>query len=149
MPYLEYFPQPLLEDLLRGRCLPFIGAGFSLNADIPSGKVMPTWDQLGKVVANSLPAYTHSNGLDTLSAYAYEYSRSKLVEKLFEELLIGSAQPGPVYKAFCNLPFDIVCSTNFDSLLEDGYRGIGKFCRVLVSEEQLPLENPRNNVRLL
>jgi len=36
-------PKPLLEDIASGKCLPFIGAGFSLNAKLPEGEVMPDW----------------------------------------------------------------------------------------------------------
>jgi hypothetical protein len=39
--YLKHFPIPFLEDLIRGQVIPFIGAGFSRNADIPKGKEMP------------------------------------------------------------------------------------------------------------
>jgi len=55
--YLKYFPEPFLEDMVQGRCLPFIGAGFSLNAKIPVGKKMLDWDGLGKKVAGMLPEY--------------------------------------------------------------------------------------------
>lgn len=34
--YIKYFPKPFLDDLVQGRCVPMIGAGFSRNADIPT-----------------------------------------------------------------------------------------------------------------
>jgi len=36
--YIDTFPKPFLKDLVNNRCLPFIGAGFSKNADIPKDK---------------------------------------------------------------------------------------------------------------
>ena len=39
-------PLPLLDDIEAGKCLPFVGAGFSLNARLPAGKVMPAWPEL-------------------------------------------------------------------------------------------------------
>ena len=36
----KYFmiPKPLLEDIVNGKCLPFIGSGFSLNVEVQNGK---------------------------------------------------------------------------------------------------------------
>jgi hypothetical protein len=42
--YLSVFPKPLLDDLVAGRWLPMVGAGFSRNAIIPPSKKMPLWD---------------------------------------------------------------------------------------------------------
>jgi NAD-dependent SIR2 family protein deacetylase len=137
------------SDLARGRCLPFIGAGFSLNAVLPKGSKMPTWDELGRAVAASLSSYEYANGLDALSAFAHEYSRSKLIEKLFTELHTHDAQPGAAHRAFCKLPFDIVCTTNFDTLLEHAYREQGQFCRAIISEDQLGLESSVPAIRLV
>jgi hypothetical protein len=39
-------PQPLIDDIQTGKCLPFIGAGFSLNARMSNGKRMPDWKGL-------------------------------------------------------------------------------------------------------
>ena len=36
-------PKPLLNDVATGRCLPFIGAGLSLNCNVPNGFTMPDW----------------------------------------------------------------------------------------------------------
>ncbi|MFP5415021.1 MAG: hypothetical protein ACLGG1_08430 [Gammaproteobacteria bacterium] len=38
--YLAHFPEPFLEDMVQGRCLPFVGAGFSLNAKMRAGQKM-------------------------------------------------------------------------------------------------------------
>lgn len=107
--YIKSFPTPFLEDFVNNRCLPFIGAGFSKNAEIPSGKKMLDWDELGKVVTGSIQDYKYTNALDAISAYSHEYSRTNLVEKLTELLLINAVKAGRVHKAFCDLQFDIVC----------------------------------------
>jgi hypothetical protein len=35
--YIKYFPKPFLDDLVEGRCAPFVDAGFSKNVNIPPG----------------------------------------------------------------------------------------------------------------
>ncbi|BEH11037.1 MULTISPECIES: hypothetical protein [Geobacter] len=71
--YIKYFPKPFLEDLVQSRCVPIIGAGFSKNADIPAGKSMPLWDDLGKSLKDSLQDYEYSNAIDAISAYSHEF----------------------------------------------------------------------------
>lgn len=147
--YLSNFPEPFLEDMVQGRCLPFIGAGFSLNAKIPSGKKMLDWDGLGKKVASTLPEYQYTTPLEALSAYAHEFSRVKLVEFLSSSLLVTLIQPAKAHEEFCRLPFERVVTTNFDFLLEQAYAKLNKYCIPLVSEDQLAVGDPQAGVRLL
>ena len=116
--YLKYFPKPLLDDLIESRWLPVVGAGMSKNADLPPGRNMPLWNELGKLIAEHIPDYTYFNALDALSAYEHEFGRPKLIERLSELLLVNEARPGTVHRSFCSIPFDVVCTTNFDFLLE-------------------------------
>lgn len=147
--YLRHFPEPFLEDMVHGRCLPFIGAGFSLNAKIPAGKEMLDWNGLGKKVAATLPEYQYTTPLEALSAYSHEFSRVKLVEFLSSSLLVTAIQPAKTHEEFCRLPFERVVTTNFDFLLEQAYAKINKYCIPIVSEDQLAVGDPQAGVRLL
>jgi hypothetical protein len=147
--YLRFFPEPFLDDVVQGRCLPFVGAGFSLNAKIPSGKKMLDWDGLGKKVAATLPDYQYTTAVEALSAYSHEFSRVKLVEFLSSALLITTIQPNKPHEEFCRLPFERVVTTNFDFLLEQAYARISKYCIPLVSEDQLAIGDSQAGVRLL
>jgi formylglycine-generating enzyme required for sulfatase activity len=147
--FLSAFPAPFLEDIVSGRCLPFIGAGFSLNAKLPPGKQLPDWDGLGKMAAQSLPDYPYINALDTLSAYEHTFTRKKLVEFLNQALLLEDIQPAATHAAFCRLPFPQVVTTNFDLLLEQAYAQLPKYCLPQVSEALLTAGNSNAGVRLL
>lgn len=148
---LANVPQPLLNDIVTGRCIPIIGAGFSRNAILPSGQKMPLWDELGKTIASLLTDYPYSTPIDAMSAYCYEYSRVKLVEELVKLLHVGSAQPSPAHKAFCELPFDIVCTTNFDFLLEKAYalEPQSVYCRPVIDQEQLSIASSEPGILLI
>ncbi|MCB0722525.1 MAG: SIR2 family protein [Ignavibacteriae bacterium] len=147
--YINSFPKPFLEDLVKNKCLPIIGAGFSKNAIIPKGKKMPDWEELGKDLANNIQDYKYTNPLDAISAYCHEYSKTNLVEKLSELLLVDTIKAGNTHKAFCDLQFDIVCTTNFEFLLEQGYSLLSKYCYPITSEEQLSISNSRQAITLL
>jgi hypothetical protein len=118
---LQYLPRPLIEQIVRGRCVPVIGAGFSRNAVVPEGMIMPLGADLASAIAADLQDFEQTGTLEVFSAYERQFSRVALVEALTRKLLVGTAIPGLAHKAFCNLPFDLVVTTNFDFLLEDGY----------------------------
>src|SRR6476659_3969478 len=119
--YLAYFPKPLLDDLVSGRWLPVVGAGMSLNARLAPPKKMPLWPDLGAKLADELTDFAPNGTLDAISAYQHEFGRAALIERLTEVLYIKDATPGDAHKAFCSIPFDIICTTNFDFLLERQY----------------------------
>src|SRR5215217_8941300 len=125
--YLQSFPKPLLDDLISGRWLPVVGAGMSLNARLPHPRRMPLWPDLGNALSAELTDFASNATLDAISAYQHEYSRAKLIERLTELLFIKEAEPGEAHKAFCSIPFVIVCTTNFDFLLERQYEATPRY----------------------
>lgn len=89
-----------------------------MNATLPPPAKMPLWADLSKSFSEDLTDYSPNSVLDAISAYEHEFGRARLIERLAELLHINRAQPGIAHKEFCSLPFDIVCTTNFDFLLE-------------------------------
>lgn len=147
--YLKYFPKPLLDDLVSGRWLPVIGAGMSQNALVASGRQVPLWDELGRELAEELQDYPYAGALDAVSAYAHEYGRPRMVERVAEALLINEARPGDAHRAFCSILFDIVSTTNVDFLLERQYEATPRYCRPIVDEDHLAVNDRSNSTALL
>lgn len=140
--YLQYFPKPLLDDLVNGRWLPVIGAGMSLNAELPPPAKMPLWSGLSEQFAAELADCTPTGVLDAISAYEHEFGRARLIERLADMLHLDKARPGKAHREFCTLPFDIVCTTNFDFLLEKEYdreRQDNRTIHPVVDEDQLSI----------
>ncbi len=147
--YLQLFPKPLLDDLVAGRWLPVIGAGMSLNARLALPKKMPLWPDLGEALSDELSNFKFNGTLDAISAYQHEFGRARLIERLTDILCIRDAMPGEAHKAFCSIPFDIVCTTNFDFLLERQYDAIPRFVYPVVDEEQLSVNGSTAGTLLL
>lgn len=141
MDYLKYIPKGLLEDLKNQKVIPFVGAGFSKNAQFPDGNDIPDWNELGRKISEELDGYTYERGmaLDALSTYEDLYSRVKLIETLSKYLMIKGMEPGKTHEAFCKLFNGIVCTTNFDDLLEKAYSKVGRPVSVIASEDKLSL----------
>ena len=138
--YLPYFPKPVLGDLVNGKWLPVVGAGMSLNAVVSGGRKMTLWAGMGKQLTDELSDFSATSILDGISAYEHEFGRARLIEKLSDILFIKDAVPGDVHKEFCTIPFDIVCTTNFDFLLERQYELTPRYVYPVVDEEQLSID---------
>lgn len=138
--YIQLIPKPLLNDFVNNRVIPFVGAGFSKNADVPESLTMPDWNELGKLAAAEITDYVYdNNAIDALSYYEDLYSRTKLVEFLMKELHFGKIQPGATYRAFCDLFTGIICTTNFDSLLEDTLTLLHRPVSVVTTKDRLTI----------
>ena len=131
-------PYPLLSDIFEGRCLPFVGAGFSKNADLAPGLVMPDWNQLATELARHLPLDGRETPQEVAQRYERYFGRVQLIEAIRRSLHTDSARPGRAHRAFAKLPFDTIYTTNFDLLLEDAYQQEKRPFRSLVGEHQLP-----------
>lgn len=136
-------PYPLLSDIFEGRCLPFVGAGFSKNADLPPGLVMPDWNQLAAGLLHHLPTAGSETPQEVAQRYETHFGRVQLIEAVRRALHTDSARPGRAHRAFAKLPFDTVYTTNFDLLLEDAYQQEKRPFRSLVGEHQLPFHAGR------
>ncbi|WP_061286574.1 SIR2 family NAD-dependent protein deacylase [Leptospira interrogans] len=148
--YLEHFPKPLLDDLVEGRTLPIVGAGMSRNAILPPGFCMPLWGDLGKSLLDDLPNwYEYTVAIDSVSAYAQEFSRIKLIEEISKRLFTHIAKPGKIHEAFCSIPFDLVITTNFDFLLENQYNLLSKTYNPILEESQLSMKLSKSGVNLI
>lgn len=141
--YIEKIPKLLLKDIVSNRCIPFVGAGFSLNATSTDGVEIPDWNGLGERAAEYLSANKDIGPIEALSQYEEKYSRANLIEMIARELHINDIFPGETHLKFCRLHFDLVCTTNFDFLLENAYGEIysnkGKPYHVISNENRLSM----------
>jgi hypothetical protein len=111
----------------------------SLNALTPSGRRPPLWGELGSQLESDLKDFVASGPIDAISAYEHEFGRARLIERLSDIPLLREAQPGDAHREFCSIPFDIVCTTNFDFLLERQYDLTPRYVYPVVDEDQLSL----------
>jgi hypothetical protein len=131
-------PYPLITDIAQGRCLPFVGAGFSKNAALPPGYSMPDWKELTATLAPHAGMDPNSPAPVVSQRYQQRFGRVQLIEAIREALHPDKVRPGKAHRSFVQLPFDTVYTTNFDLLLEDAYSDVTRPFRSLVGELQLP-----------
>lgn len=135
----DKLPKPLIDDIAANRCLPFIGAGFSLNADCDEGFAMPDWAGLARQLGVSVGLKGKTlEGPDVATIYERKFGRVQLIDAVRQSLNLEHVRPGAAHKAFAQLPFDTVYTTNFDLLLEEALQEIRRPFRSLVGELQLP-----------
>lgn len=140
--YLNSIPKPLLNDFLCDRVVPFVGSGFSKNADISDDISVPDWNELGKSVASEIDDYKYeNNAIDTFSYYEYLFSRTKLIELLKGKLHADTIYPGKTHEAFCKIFKNVICTTNFDFLIENQMTKLQRPKAVIATEDGLAINN--------
>jgi hypothetical protein len=146
---LASVPAPLLRQLVDGRWLPIVGAGFSRNAYVPSGASLPDWKALGSMLAADIPGLEYDGPIDAASAYQQAFGRGALIDRVADLLQIQTARPSSTHISFARLGFEHVVTTNFDTLLEKAYDSVQRTCLSLVEESQLSNRNLYPGPRLL
>ena len=73
----------------------------------------------------------------------------RLIERLSEILHRRDALLGEAHRAFCTIKLDLVCTMNFDFLLEKQYNFIPRYVYPVVDEEQLSLDITHDRTILL
>ncbi len=119
-------PQELVEQLARGNCVAFVGAGLSQAASLPS------WEQLLRTLveeaANQGVLGNERTELEQLIA-KHEYLlvaeelRELLGKPKFQEFIAEcfdqpGLKPADVHEALVTLPFSALLTSNYDRLLE-------------------------------
>jgi hypothetical protein len=130
-------PQPLVDEIAEGRCLPFIGAGFSMNAELPPDSAMPDWQGLTDQLAEAA-GISSGPGPEVAARYERLFGRVGLIDAIRRALHPARAQPGAAHLAFANLSFDTIYTTNFDLLLEQAWERRRRPYRSLAGELQMP-----------
>lgn len=146
--YLKEIPMTLQEDFVNRKVIPIVGSGFSKNAILPQGKSLPDWNELGIKIKEYITDYKYVNPVDALSIFESEFSRVKLIEILAKILYVNDIKPGDTHKAFCNIFFDTICTTNFDFLIEHTLHETNRPHSIIVTEDRLPI-NTHEETKLI
>lgn len=99
---------------------------------------MPDWQELAGLLAHDSAIDAKQPPLAITQTYERLFGRVQLIEAIRAALHPDRAGPGSSHRAFVNLPFDTIYTTNFDLLLEAAYAAEGRPFRSLVGELQLP-----------
>ncbi|MCJ8306179.1 MAG: SIR2 family protein [Nitrosopumilus sp.] len=141
-------PEPLLKAIQAKRCLLFIGAGFSKNAQMPNGLTMPSWKELAIELSKDLREKS-DEPLIAASNYAKEFDKNELIRKLSELLHVDIAKPGKVHdKLTTIIAFDTIVTTNFEFLLENAFSN-KKPTHVIVGDEHIGKYSPSTHTNII
>jgi len=134
----DMIPLPLVDDIESGTCIPFVGAGFSMNAQLPEDQELPDWTSLTVGLAEAAGISPAQGGPQVASEYERLFGRVQLIEAIRRALYVDDATPGAAHVALAKLPFDTIYTTNFDLLLEGAFSRIARPFRSIVGELQMP-----------
>ena len=122
------------EASKSNRLVVFVGAGVSMNSEIPS------WNELIQALKKELPSNLKDETDDLKTAQLYKDSRGhkEYIDKIKKELKYGKASFNPIHEAILNLNPCHIITTNYDDLLEQALRSSDKQYQLIRKDEDLP-----------
>jgi hypothetical protein len=139
---LPRMPSPLVDAVLSGNCVAFVGAGFSAAAQLPG------WGGLLLKVADALRGPAHRDHVRRLvsrgSAHALDEAAQFLEDHLKRRRFVAEVRRHLTPKAnetvhrrvahLLRIPFRAILTTNFDAVLEGRKPDRQAYARVLRAE---------------
>ena len=145
-------PGQLVDALLQGTLVPFVGAGFS----VPSG--CPSWPTM----IHQMVAEQESDGLLQVSALGQRplpdvaevldrlgYSSERATQFFVSKLDDPRLEPSKYHQLLSQLNFRTILTTNWDTLLERGFRENGDRTRVVYRNDDVPTYDVRSGVNIV
>ncbi len=126
-------PRNLVEQLCKGNCVLFVGAGISMGeGGLPSGR------QLAQELAERCDYPDKDLSLPRVAQY-YENNidRADLLEYVCERIQKARDESMETHKLIASLPLKTIVSTNYDCLIERALEEAGKSHNVIVTDEDV------------
>lgn len=134
-------PEELLEKILSGNCVLFIGAGASISAGAP------TSNELAKEISKKyLQGHHIDESLSRISAYVEAkpgFGRVKIIDLLLNKLTQLTISDSHLVIPKINWP--AIYTTNYDTLIEKAYEKYGIRCKAITSSKDLIINSQHNS----
>lgn len=146
--------QRIAERLWDGHASVFVGAGFSKNAQLVSGGVLPpNWDELGNLFFEKTRKHkpnsrdlAYANVLRLAEDVENMYGRPVLSKMIQDKINDDKMVPSDAHLRLLALPWKDVYTTNYDTLLERAALRLNEQGRRLYSviryDEAIGMETP-------
>lgn len=122
----------------------FVGAGFSMNAEIPNNVSMKTWNQLRDVFLDKLYPNNEENKKNDAndvvrlaSLVDAQFGHNELDNILEEALPDQLIRPGRLHHMLVQLPWKDILTTNYDTLIERGAEQVINEFKLVTNKETL------------
>lgn len=124
-------PFELIQQMERGDCVLFVGAGLSRDAGLPG------WRQLLEPLRDQLGCSADADPLTVAQVFEFRYDRRLLLEHIRDQTdSAGKELPRNLSK-LAEMPFKTWVTTNYDNLIEKALNACGKRYNSVVRDMDL------------
>jgi tetratricopeptide (TPR) repeat protein len=137
----QLIPDSLIEQIEKGRCSLFLGAGASMAAEFPSaaGLAQHLAAKAGNVsgVADTTPLDMVAQQLYLTPGYGHQWVRQTIIEYLEGLQRTVRRPPSEAHRLMTTIPWRTIFTTNYDRLIEIAYDSSST-----AVQRVLPIYNP-------
>lgn len=146
--------QRIAERLWNGHASVFVGAGFSKNAQLaPGGVLPPNWDELGNLFFEKTRKHkpkksdlAYANVLRLAEDVENMYGKAELTNLIRDSINDDKLLPSDMHLRLLALPWKDVYTTNYDTLLERAASRLNeqgrRFYSIIRLDEAIGMETP-------
>ena len=146
--------QRIAERLWNGHASVFVGAGFSKNAQLaPGGVLPPNWDELGNLFFEKTRKHkpkksdlAYANVLRLAEDVENMYGKAELTNLIRGSINDDKLLPSDMHLRLLALPWKDVYTTNYDTLLERAASRLNeqgrRFYSIIRLDEAIGMETP-------
>ena len=140
-------PEKLIEDIMKGNCVAFVGAGVSIPSGLPSWPNLLTkmidWykERYGRIInERALRKHIRSGDLlDSAEELLRIFSKNEFHEFLEEVVdYAKDSTPNELHDIIYQIPFSAILTTNYDQLIELTYLRKNNNMPRIFSQENIP-----------
>jgi hypothetical protein len=126
-------PKNLVEQLCKGNCVLFVGAGISMGqGGLPGG------GQLAQELAQRCDYPGDDLALPRVAQYYAEtIDKADLLQYVCQRIREARREPMATHQLIAALPLKIIVSTNYDCLIERALEAAGRPFKVIVTDKQV------------
>ena len=135
---VDDIPEELIETIVRGDCVLFIGAGLS----IPAG--LPRWSDLLSPLYDKIGAPPDTDPLTVAQVFEARESRRQLIAFISEKTDTTRIKPTKNHELLANLGIRTWITTNYDNLIEKTLDDKGHSVSLVVTDANLSLVTRSN-----
>lgn len=131
-------PETLLEAFRQQRGALFVGAGASCAAGLPDwNSIVQEYAQRLNTLKRPKRAEFTSEELIIIPQYYLNNNTPRDFFRILEHQLRGSSTPNTkVQRAICHVPARLIYTTNFDTLIEDEFKKLGRDIKIVENESK-------------
>jgi hypothetical protein len=126
----------IIDNIQARRCVPFLGAAANVSCKVYGYRGLPLGSEVGQKLIEESRIGVQRSDEENLARVSQQVEirtgRPRLISLLKTILPFQDCSPSPLLRVLAKLPFKLIVTANYDELLEQALRELGREYEVII-----------------